>query len=48
MIDWVFSPVLHNKAPVAVVEIVVEPQLFTMVTSGAGGVTLGAAIPEPA
>ena len=48
VIEEVLSPVLHNKAPVAVVDNVEVPQLFTTVTTGAGGVVFGAAMPEPA
>jgi hypothetical protein len=41
-------PVLHNKVPVAVVDNVEVPsQLFTTFTTGAVGVVLGAATPEP-
>ena len=39
---------LHNRLPVALVESVEEPQLFTTVTTGAAGVVLGAATPLPA
>jgi hypothetical protein len=40
--------VLHNKVPVAVVDNVEVPsQLFTTFTTGAVGVVLGAATPEP-
>jgi hypothetical protein len=46
--DEVVSPVLHNKVPVAVVDNVEVPQLFTTVTTGADGTTLGAAMPDPA
>ena len=42
------SPVLHNKVPVAVVDNVEVPQLFTTVTTGADGMAFGAAMPEPA
>jgi hypothetical protein len=38
----------HNKVPVAVVDNVEVPsQLFTTFTTGAVGVVLGAATPEP-
>jgi hypothetical protein len=41
-------PVLHNKVPVAVVvNVEVPSQLFTTFTTGAVGVVLGAATPEP-
>lgn len=43
----VFSPVLHNKSPVAVVDNVEVPQLFITVTAGVAGVAFGAAMPEP-
>ena len=48
VIEEVLSPVLHNKVPVAVVDNVEVPQLFTTVTDGADGVAFGAAMPEPA
>ena len=48
VMDEVVSPVLHNKVPVAVVDNVEVPQLFTTVTTGADGTTLGAAMPDPA
>ena len=35
VMDEVVSPVLHNKVPVAVVDKVEVPQLFTTVTIGA-------------
>ena len=38
---------LHNKVPVAVVDNVEVPQLFTTATAGADGTAFGAAIPEP-
>ena len=47
MIDGVLAPLLHNKAPVAVVESVELPQLFTTVTTGVAGVVFGAAVPLP-
>ena len=34
VIEEVLSPVLHNKIPVAVVDNVEVPQLFTTVTTG--------------
>ena len=37
VIEEVVAPVLHNKVPVAVVDNVEEPQLFTTVTDGADG-----------
>ena len=43
------EPVLHSKLPPAVVDKVDVPsQLFTTVTTGADGTTLGAAMPDPA
>lgn len=42
-----FSPVLHNNDPPAVVDKVAIPQLFTTVTTGVPGVEPGAAVPEP-
>ena len=48
MIEEVVAPVLHNKVPVAVVDNVEVPQLFTTVTAGADGIAFGAAMPEPA
>ena len=48
MIDEVVAPLLHNKEPVKDVAVNVElPQLFTAVTTGADGMSLGAAIPLP-
>ncbi len=46
--DDVVAPVLHNNEPVAEVESVELPQLFTTVTAGVAGVALGAAVPLPA
>jgi hypothetical protein len=41
-------PSTHNKVPVAVVvNVEVPSQLFTTFTTGAVGVVLGAATPEP-
>lgn len=48
IIDELVSPVFHNRDPVAVVDNVELPQLSTTVTTGAGSITFGAAIPEPA
>ena len=49
MIDEVVAPLLHNRVPVAVVESVDVPlQLFTTVTTGVAGITLGAAVLLPA
>ena len=48
MIDEVVAPLLHNKVPVAVVDSVDVPQLFTTVTTGATGAVFGAAVPLPA
>ena len=42
MIEEAVAPLLHNKVPVAVVDKVDEPQLFTTVTDGAFGATLTA------
>ena len=39
---------LHKRVPVAIVDNVEVPQLFTTITAGAGGVAFGAAVPEPA
>ena len=47
VIEVVVAPVLHNNAPVAVVDNVEEPQLFTTVTEGAVGMAFGAAVAEP-
>ena len=38
MIEAVLSPVLHNKVPAAVVDMLVVPQLFTTETIGIAGV----------
>src|ERR1035437_1512399 len=48
VIEEAVAPLLHNKVPVAVVDKVDEPQLFTTVTDGAEGVVFGPAMPEPA
>jgi hypothetical protein len=45
--EAVVAPVLHNMVPVAVVNNVEEPQLFTTVTVGAVGMVFGAALAEP-
>jgi hypothetical protein len=46
--DEVVAPLLHNKEPVKDVAVNVElPQLFTTVTPGADGISLGAATPLP-
>ena len=46
--DEVVAPLLHNKEPVNDVAVNVElPQLFTTVTTGADGITFGAATPLP-
>jgi len=49
VIEAVVSPVLQRKvAPVTPVAVSTEfPQLFTTVTTGAAGITFGAAVPEP-
>ena len=47
VMEEVVAPLLHNKDPVAVVESVELPQLFTTVTTGVAGVVLGAAILLP-
>ena len=44
MLD-VVSPVLHIKAPSALVDSVDDPQLFTTVTAGVAGTVPGAAVP---
>jgi len=46
-IEGVVAPLLHSNVPVAVVESVELPQLFTTDTVGVAGVVLGAAIPLP-
>jgi len=46
--DEVVAPLLHNKEPVKESAVNVElPQLFTTVTTGADGITFGAATPLP-
>ena len=46
--DEVIASVLHNKEPVKDVAVNVElPQLFTTVTTGADGMSFGAATPLP-
>ena len=48
VIDEVVAPLLHNNEPVKDVAVSVElPQLFTTVTTGADGITFGAATPLP-
>ena len=48
MIDEVVAPLLHNKEPVKDVAVNIElPQLSTTDTTGADGITFGAATPEP-
>jgi len=47
VMEEVVAPLLHNKDPVAVVESVELPQLFTTVTTGVAGVVLGAAVLLP-
>jgi hypothetical protein len=44
----VVAPVFHSRLPAAVVDKVDDPQLFTAVTTGVGGIVLGAAMPLPA
>jgi len=46
MLD-VVAPVLHNSVPEAVVDKIDDPQLSTTVTTGAEGISLGAAVPLP-
>ena len=48
VIEEVVAPVLHNNLPEAVVDRIELPQLFTVVTTGADGIDLGAAVPLPA
>ena len=48
VIDGVVAPLLHNKFPVAVVDSIDVPQLFTTVTTGTAGFVLGADTPLPA
>lgn len=47
VIEEAVAPLLHSNVPVAVVESVELPQLFTTDTVGVAGVVLGAAIPLP-
>lgn len=48
VIEFVVSPVLHNREPVNPEAVNTEyPQLLAIVTSGAGGISFGAAIPLP-
>ena len=48
MINEVVASLLHNKEPVKDVAVNIElPQLFSTVTTGADGITFGAAIPVP-
>jgi hypothetical protein len=48
VIDEVVAPLFHNKEPVNDVAVNVElPQLFTTDTTGADGMSFGAAIPLP-
>jgi hypothetical protein len=46
--DEAVAPLLHNNIPVAVVDNVDVPQLFTTVTTGAAGAVFGADTPLPA
>ena len=48
VMDEVVAPLLHNKEPVKDVAVNMElPQLSTTDTTGADGITFGAATPEP-
>ena len=47
VIDEVVAPLLHNKTPVAVVERVELPQESITVTTGIGGIGIGADVPLP-
>ena len=44
----VVAPVFHSRLPAAVVDKVDDPQLFIAVTTGVGGIVLGAALLLPA
>ena len=48
LIEVVVCPLLQNIVPPAGIDKVELPQLFTTVTTGADGITLGAATPAPA
>jgi len=43
----VISPVLHRRSPAAVVDRVDDSHSLLTVTTGAGGIVLGAAVPLP-
>jgi hypothetical protein len=45
VMELVVAPVLHDKAPVAVVDNVEYPQLSISVTTGTDGAVNGAAVP---
>jgi hypothetical protein len=47
VIEGVDAPVDHNRVPVTAVLNTELPQLFTTVTTGAAGIEIGAAVPEP-
>lgn len=47
MIEGVFAPLLHNNVPIAVVDSVELPQLFSTVTTGVSGITTGEDVPLP-
>jgi hypothetical protein len=47
MDEVVCPPGLHNRVPGAVVESTELPQLFATLTTGAAGIVMGAAVPEP-
>jgi hypothetical protein len=47
VIEEVDCPVDHNNVPVAVVERIDVPQLFTTVTTGTEGPAPGLATPDP-
>jgi len=48
VIDGVVAPVFHANVPVALVDKMDVPQLFTTVTTGVDGVVFGEAVAEPA
>ena len=48
VIEEAVELLIHNNDPPALVDNKVLPQLLVTVTSGADGINLGAAVPEPA
>ncbi len=48
VMELVVAPLLHNNGPVKLVAVKTElPQLFSTITTGAGGIVMGAEVPLP-